>query len=54
MTTVSTAGDPGMEPRLPLSGQTSGFNMDTLLDTLPGAWRYWVSARTGRPGVSLL
>ena len=26
----------------------------TLVVTMPGAWRYWVSAGTGWPGVSIL
>ena len=26
----------------------------TQVAALPGAWRYWVSARTGWPGVSIL
>ena len=28
--------------------------IDNPVATLPGAWRYTVSARTGRPGVSIL
>ena len=33
---------------------TSDFNNGTPVATLPGAWRYRVSAGTGRPGVSIL
>ena len=37
-----------------LSGHTSDLNIGTPVATSPGAWRYRVSARTGRPGVSIL
>ena len=33
---------------------TSALNIGTPVVTLPGAWRYRVSAGTGRPGVSIL
>ena len=33
---------------------TSDFKIDTPVATLPGAWRYRVSAVTGWPGVSIL
>ena len=33
---------------------TSDLNIGTPVATLPGAWRYRVSAGTGRPGVSIL
>ena len=33
---------------------TSDFKIGTPVATLPGAWRYRVSAGTGRPGVSIL
>ena len=33
---------------------TSDLKIGTPVATLPGAWRYWVSAGTGRPGVSIL
>ena len=36
------------------SSHTSDLNIGTPVATLPGAWRYRVSARTGRPGVSIL
>ena len=36
------------------SGHTSDLNIGTPVATLPGAWRYRVSAGTGRPGVSIL
>ena len=32
----------------------SDLKMDTPVATLPGAWRYRVSAGTGWPGVSIL
>ena len=36
------------------SSHTSDFKIGTPAATLPGAWRYRVSAGTGRPGVSIL
>ena len=36
------------------SSQTSDLKIGTPVATLPGAWRYRVSAGTGRPGVSIL
>ena len=52
---------PGSNPRLRRvfffftgSSHTSDFKIGTPVATLPGAWRYRVSARTGRPGVSIL
>ena len=36
------------------SSHTSDLNIGTPLATLPGAWRYRVSAGTGLPGVSIL
>ena len=36
------------------SSHTSDFKIGTAVTTLPGAWRYRVSASTGRPGVSTL
>ena len=33
---------------------TSDLKIGTPVATLPGAWRYRVSAETGRPGVSIL
>ena len=36
------------------SSHTCDLNIGTQVATLPGAWRYKVSAGTGRPGVSIL
>ena len=36
------------------SSHTSDLKIGTAVATLPGAWRYWVSAGSGRPGVSIL
>ena len=36
------------------SSHTSDLNIGTPVATLQGAWRYRVSAGTGRPGVSIL
>ena len=36
------------------SSHTSDLKIGTPVATLPGAWRYRVSAGTGRPGVSML
>ena len=36
------------------SSHTSDLNIGTPVATLPGAWRYRVSAGSGRPGVSRL
>ena len=36
------------------SSHTSDFKIGTPVASLPGAWRYRVSAGTGRPGVSIL
>ena len=38
----------------PGSSHTSDFKIGTPVATLPGAWRYRVSAGTGWPGVSIL
>ena len=51
--------DPGFESRLrrDFSGSShtcSDLKIGTPVAALPGAWRYRVSAGTGRPGVSLL
>ena len=57
---ASRAEDPGFESRLRAPGffsgssHTSDLKSDTPVATLPGAWRYRVSAGTGRPGVSIL
>ena len=52
---VSRAEDPGFESRL-LRGRVIPVTkkIDTPVATLPGSWRYRVSAGTGRPGVSVL
>ena len=56
--TASRADDPGFESHLRRdfsgSSHTSGLKIGTPVATLPGAWRYRVSARTGWPGVSIL
>ena len=36
------------------ASHTSDLKIGTPVATLPGAWRYWVSTGTGRPGVSIL
>ena len=55
---ASRAEDPGFESRsrqiFSGSSQTSDLKTGTPVATLPGAWRYRVSAGTGRPGVSIL
>ena len=55
---ASGAEDPGFESRLRRdfsgSSHTSDLKIGTPVATLPGAWRYRVSAGTGRPGVSIL
>ena len=53
---ASGAEDPGFESRLRRdfsgSSHTSDFKIGTPVAILPGAWRYRVSAGTGRPGVT--
>ena len=55
---ASRAEDPGFESRLHRdffgSTHTSDLKIGILVATLPGAWRYRVSAGTGRPAVSIL
>ena len=55
---ASRAGDPGFESHLSRdfsrSSHTSDLEIGTPTATLPGAWRYRVSAGTGQPGVSIL
>ena len=55
---ASGAEDPGFESRLRQnfsgSSHTSDLKIGTPVATLLGAWRYRVSAGTGRPGVSIL
>ena len=46
--------DPACDGIFSGSSHTSDFKIGTPLATLPGAWRYTVSAGTGRPGVSIL
>ena len=52
------AEDPGFEYRwrwdFSGSSHTSDLNIGTPVATMQGAWRYRVSAGTGRPGVSIL
>ena len=38
----------------PGSNHSSDLKIGTPVATLPGAWRYRVSAGTGQPGVSIL
>ena len=56
--TASRAEDTGFESRLRRdfsgSSHTCDLQIGTPVATLPGAWRYRVSAGTGRPGVSIL
>ena len=51
------AEDSGFESRLRRdfsgSSHSSDLKVGTPVTTLPGAWRYRVSAGTGRPGVSI-
>ena len=55
---ASRAEGPGFESRLRRdfagSSHTSDLKIGPTVATLPGAWRYRVSAGTGRPGVSIL
>ena len=55
---ASRAEDPGFESRLRRdcsgSSHTIDLKIGTPVATLPGAWHCWVSAGTGRPGVSVL
>ena len=55
---ASGAEDPGFKSRLRQiisgSSHTSDLNIGSPVDTLSGAWRYRVTAVTGRPAVSLL
>ena len=56
---ASRAEDPGFDSRLRRdffsgSSHTSDLKIGTPVAILPGAWRYRVSAGTGRPGVSIL
>ena len=55
---ASRAADPRFESRLRRdfsgSSHTSNLKLGTPVAALPGAWRYRVSAGTGRTGVSIL
>ena len=55
---ASRAEDAGFESRLRRDFSGSSHTIDvkpgTPVATLPGAWRYRVSAGTARPGVSIL
>ena len=56
---ASRVAEPGFDSRLRRgdfsgSSHTSDLKNDTPVATLPGAWRYRVSAATGWPGVSIL
>ena len=46
--------NPACAGTFPASSHTSDLNIGTPVATLPGAWRYRVSAGTGRLGVSVL
>ena len=46
--------NPAWEKIFSGSSHTSDFKIGIPVATLPGAWRYRVSAGTGRPGVSIL
>ena len=46
--------NPACTEIFPGSSHTSDLKFGTPVATLPGAWRYRVSAMTGRPGVSIL
>ena len=49
-----TASNPACPGIFSGSSHTSDSKIGTPVATLPGAWRYRVSAGTGRPGVSIL
>ena len=55
---ASKAEDPGFESHFQWdfygSSHTSDLKIGTPVATLPGVWRYGVSAGTGRTGVSIL
>ena len=55
---VSRAEEPGFESSLRRdfsgSSHTSDLKTGSQVATLPGAWRYRVSAGTGWPGISIL
>ena len=53
---ASRAEGPGFEScmRQDFFGVESYLKIGTPVATLPGAWRYRVSAGTGRPGISIL
>ena len=57
-TSASRAEDPGSNPAcaglFSGSSHTSDLKNSTPVSTLQGAWRYRVSAGTGRPGVSIM
>ena len=58
MVKASASRDHGFESRLrrdfPGSSHSSDLRIGTPVATLPGAWRYRISAGAGRPGVSIL
>ena len=55
---ATRAVDPGFESRLrhnfSWSSHTSDLKAGTPVATMPGVWRYRVSAGNGRPGVSIV
>ena len=46
--------NPACDGIFPGSSHTSALKIGTPVATMPGAWRYKVSAGTGWPGVSVL
>ena len=58
LSVLSKLQEPGFESRLrqdfSRSGHISNLNIGTPVASLPGTWRYRVSAGNGRPGVSIL
>ena len=54
MRTASPGFDSHLLPDFCRSSHTSDLKIGTPVDTLPGAWHFWVSTWTGWPGVSML
>ena len=42
------------EPRFLRSSHTSDVRIGTVVAAVPGSWRFWVTVRTGWPGVNVL
>ena len=51
---VVKGSNPSCNGIFPGSSHNSDLKVGNLVATLPDAWRYRVSAGTGRPGVSIL